>query len=99
MPGHHAPQGLFAEGPDNRDIIPSGPSPVHPSHSQRVNFGPQTTPGAAAGAALGTAAGHFAGTAAGNFAGAIVRSASIERIVVFYKDKTFSEYRPETVAM
>ncbi len=27
--------------------------------------------------------------------GNLTRSASIERIVVFYKDKTFSEYRPE----
>jgi hypothetical protein len=27
--------------------------------------------------------------------GSLIRSASIERIVVFYKDKTFSEYQPE----
>jgi hypothetical protein len=29
-------------------------------------------------------------------AAAFARSAAIERIVVFYRDKTFSEYQPET---
>jgi hypothetical protein len=30
-----------------------------------------------------------------NQTGGFTRSSTIERIVVFYKDKTFSEYQPE----
>jgi hypothetical protein len=63
-----------------------------------------------AGHANTQSAGHFSGQSSGQAApqagqpiwqspayqsGGFTRAAMIERIVVFYKDKTFSEYQPE----
>lgn len=69
-------------GPDNDDIIPSDSDrrgrPDRPSTTY-------ATSAAAEYAFTHTNPGHV-----GNF----TRSSAIERIVVFYKDKTFSEYQP-----
>ncbi len=95
--------GLF--GPDNNDIIPSGASQgayQTGSATYREN--------APAGPAQRDQAGQTAQPhspqpsqqtigpdvqQAASQSGSFKRSASIERIVVFYKDKTFSEYQPE----
>jgi plasmid maintenance system antidote protein VapI len=93
-------------GPDNDDIIPSSgsrrrvdyPADSQSARGHAVNSGgsqnsrsDQVQPNYPPPASV-FAASHYAQAGhAGNF----TRSATIERIVVFYKDKTFSEYQPE----
>lgn len=101
--------GLF--GPDNNDIIPSGGqsgSMAHRALGGRSEPGIQSGVNLE-GQVSGTAGQIGQTSRAGEVersgyntaqypvsqSGGFVRSAMIERIVVFYKDKTFSEYRPE----
>jgi hypothetical protein len=99
------PRGLF--GPDNDDIIPLNTPPAshpathpatHPA-GQQAPSGPQTPyragrPDYPVGQADNTP-GRQTGQQPVYQAGGFARSSMIERIVVFYRDKTFSEYQPE----
>ena len=78
-------------GPDNNDIIPSGVQSG--GYHGRGDAGGD--PGAYPGAGPGSQLQSHGAQVAYNQTGGFTRSAMIERIVVFYKDKTFSEYQPE----
>jgi hypothetical protein len=102
---HSADAGLSRElfAPDNNDIIPSAGhqgghstahSAGHPGGHPTGRAGEHPT-----GRAIELKGMDIGGQSAAQYpvyqTGGFARSSTIERIVVFYKDKTFSEYQPE----
>ncbi len=87
-------RGTFGANPSIIPVASAGGGPAAPA--QRNIFEPDNNDviptGRSGQQPPNTAMADFPATPS---AGGFARSSSIERIVVFYKDKTFSEYRPE----
>lgn len=89
-------------GLDNDDIIPAVTGPgsgsgtgIWPGTITGSGPGSEAVMGAGAGSGAGPRTGAGSGSAEEFGTKNLKRSSAIERIVVFYKDKTFSEYQPE----